>query len=81
MYVPIGSDFSVRSSSIVGIFDLDNTTTSVKTRAFLSEAEQRGEVIDISNDIPKSYVITEEFGLRRIYLTQFYANALEKRIR
>lgn len=81
MYVPIGSDFSVRSSSIVGIFDLDNTTTSLKTRAFLAEAEQRGEVIDISNDIPKSYVITEEFGLRKIYLTQFYANALEKRIR
>lgn len=81
MYVPIGSDFSVRSSAIVGIFDLDNTTISAKTRAFLSEAEQRGEVIDVSNDLPKSYVITEEFGMRRIYLTQFYANALEKRIR
>lgn len=81
MYVPIGADFSVRSSTIVGIFDLDNTTISAKTRAFLSEAEQRGEVIDISNDLPKSYVITEEFGLTRIYLTQFYANALEKRIR
>lgn len=81
MYIPIGADFSVRSNSIVGIFDMDNTTTSAKTRAFLSEAEQRGEVIDVSNDLPKSYVITEEFGMRRIYLTQFYASALEKRIR
>lgn len=81
MYVPIGADFSVRSSTIVGIFDMENTTTSARTRRFLAEAEQRGEVIDISNDLPKSYVITEEFGLTRIYLTQFYAAALEKRIR
>lgn len=81
MYVSIGADFSVRSSTIIGIFDMDNTTTSARTRAFLAEAEQRGEVIDISNDLPKSYVITEEFGLRRIYLTQFYAAALEKRLR
>lgn len=80
MYVSIGSDFSVRARSILGIFDLDNTSISRHTRNFLAEAERQGEIIDVSGKLPKSYVITEEFGLRRIYLTQYNAAVLEKRI-
>lgn len=80
MYVSIGSDFSVRARSILGIFDLDNTSISRHTRNFLAEAERQGEIIDVSGKLPKSYIITEEFGLRRIYLTQYNAAVLEKRI-
>ena len=80
MYVSIGSDFAVRDRTIIGIFDLDNTSTSKHTRKFLAEAEQRGEVIDVSGNLPKSYVLTEEFGFRRVYLTQYNASALEKRL-
>ncbi|MBE6985095.1 MAG: DUF370 domain-containing protein [Ruminococcaceae bacterium] len=80
MYLPIGADFSVRTSCIIGIFDLDNTSTSKFTRAFLSQAEKMGEVIDVSGTLPKSYIITEEFGMRKIYLTQFNAAILEKRL-
>ena len=35
MYLSIGNDMAVREHSIVGIFDLDNTTTSKRTREFL----------------------------------------------
>ena len=80
MYLPIGADFSVRTSSIIGIFDLDNTSISKHTRAFLAEAEKMGEVIDVSGTLPKSYIITMEFGMKRVYLTQFNAAVLEKRI-
>ncbi|MBQ7870725.1 MAG: DUF370 domain-containing protein [Oscillospiraceae bacterium] len=79
MYISIGSDFSVRARSILGIFDLDNTSVSRHTRNFLAEAERQGEVIDVSGKLPKSYIITEEFGMRRIYLTQYNAAVLEKR--
>ena len=78
MYVGIGGDMAVRDRSIIGIFDLDNTTTSRHTRRFLSEAEQHGVVIDVSGELPKSFVLTEEFGMERVYLTQFNAAALEK---
>ena len=81
MYLPIGADFSVRTSCIIGIFDMDNTSISKHTRAFLAQAEKMGEIIDISNDLPKSYVITEEFGMRKIYLTQFNAAVLERRLK
>ena len=35
MYLSIGDDLAVRSASVIGIFDLDNTTTSKRTREFL----------------------------------------------
>ncbi len=80
MYLPIGADFSVRTRCIIGIFDLDNTSTSKFTRTFLSQAEKMGEVIDVSGTLPKSYIVTEEYGMRKIYLTQFNAASLEKRL-
>ena len=73
MYISIGADFSVRDRAVIGIFDLDNTSVSKHTRAFLAEAEAQGEVVDVSGKLPKSYVLTEEFGLRRVYLTQYNA--------
>ena len=79
MYVSIGSDFSLRDRSIIGIFDLDNTSWSKHTRRFLSEAEQEGQVVSVSNDLPKSFVLMEEFGMNRVFLTQFNTAALEKR--
>ena len=79
MYISIGADFSVRDCAVIGVFDLDNTSVSKHTRAFLSEAETQGEVVDVSGKLPKSYILTEEFGLRRVYLTQYNAQILEKR--
>ena len=60
-------------------FDLDNTTTSRHTRRFLSEAEQHGVVIDVSGELPKSFVLTQELGMERVYLTQFNTAAIDRR--
>ena len=79
MYIPIGSQMAVRDSSIVGIFDLDNTTCSRHTRNFLNHAEQEGQVIAVTDDLPKSFVLTREFTMDRIYLTQFNATTMERR--
>ena len=80
MYLSIGNDMSVRSGAVVGIFDLDNTTTSKRTRLFLEKAEQEGRVVPC-DDLPKSYVVTVEYGLERIYLTALSAKTLEKRMK
>lgn len=79
MYVGIGGDMAVRDRSIIGIFDLDNTTTSRHTRRLLSEAEQHGVVIDVSGELPKSFVLTQELGMERVYLTQFNTAAIDRR--
>ena len=79
MYIPIGNDMAVRDRSIVGIFDLDNCSWSHRTREFLARAEQNGEVIPVAEDLPKSFVLSSEYGLNRVYLVQPNTATLEKR--
>ena len=81
MYINIGSDMAVRDQTIIGIFDLDNTTCSKHTRKFLSEAEKNGEVVTVTEDIPNSFLLTSEYGMNRVYLCQFNAATLEKRMK
>ena len=40
MYLSIGNDMAVREKSIIGIFDMDNTSTSKRTQEFLNRAEK-----------------------------------------
>jgi len=80
MYLSIGTNLAVRESSIVGIFDLDNTSTSFRTREFLEQAEKEGQVVPC-DELPKSFVITSEYGFNRVYLTPLNAATLEKRLK
>ncbi|MBO5954042.1 MAG: DUF370 domain-containing protein [Oscillospiraceae bacterium] len=80
MYLSIGNDMAVRQSSIIGIFDMDNTSTSKRTREFLSKAEKEGEVIPC-DDLPKSFIVTAEYGLSRVQLTSLSTQTLEKRLK
>ena len=80
MYLNIGNDMAVREKSVIGIFDLDNTTTSKRTREFLSAAEQDGQVIPC-DDLPKAFVVTAEYGMDRVYLTSLSSSTLEKRMK
>ena len=66
-------------TSIVGIFDLDNTTGSHITRKFLSEAEKAGSVVAVSDDLPKSFILCSEGGKTDIYLSQITPATLQKR--
>ena len=80
MYLSIGNDMAVRDRSIVGIFDLDNTSTSRRTREFLERAETEGEVVPC-DDLPKSFVLTSEYGFSRVRLTALNSATLEKRMK
>ncbi len=80
MYLSIGNDMAVRESSIIGIFDLDNTSTSRRTREFLEKSEKEGEVVPC-DDLPKAFLLTAEYGLNRVYLTSLSAATLERRMK
>ena len=81
MYIDIGGDMAVRDRSIIGIFDLDGTSLSKKTMEFLKSAENSGGLISVTDDIPKSFLVTEEYGMERVYFTQLSAATLEKRVK
>ncbi len=80
MYLSLGNDMAVRESSIIGIFDMDNTSTSARTRLFLEKAEKMGEVVPC-DDLPKSFVLTTEYGFSRVHLTALSTQTLEKRLK
>ena len=80
MYLSIGNDLAVRESAVIGIFDMDNTSTSKRTREFLNKAEEEGQVIPC-DDLPKSYIVTVEYGMTRIYESTLSAHTLEKRLK
>ena len=81
MYLPIGNDMSVRDGTIIGIFDLDNCSTSRLTLAFLRSAEEEGMVIPVSSELPKSLVLCCPRGSwQRLYLSPLTSATLQKRI-
>ena len=80
MYLNIGNDMAVRDRSVIGIFDMDNTSTSKRTREFLSKSEKEGNVVPC-DDLPKAFVLTAEYGMERIYLTSLNTATLEKRLK
>lgn len=80
MYLFLGQETVVPMWEIVGIFDMDNTTISKSTRAFLAEAEQRGEVVTVSDELPKSFIVchSKKNG-RTVYISQISCATLLKR--
>ena len=80
MYLSIGNDMAVRDSSVIGIFDMDNTSTSKRTREFLAKAQKDGLIVPC-DDLPKAFVVTAEYGLTRVYETTLSSATLEKRLR
>ena len=78
-YLHLGKGTVVNTAGIVGIFDLDITSQSHLTRRFLREAEQRGEVVNAAEDIPKTFVVCRDGENTRVYLSQMAAATLLKR--
>ncbi|MCL2201702.1 MAG: DUF370 domain-containing protein [Oscillospiraceae bacterium] len=82
MYLHLGQNVVVPEVSVLGIFDLDNTTSSQITRKFLGDAEKSGTIISVSDELPRSFVVCceEKSSDMKIYLSQLSSQTLLKRI-
>ena len=54
MYLHLGNGVSVPGADIIGIFDLDNASTSPRTREFLRSAEEEGMVVPAGEGLANS---------------------------
>ena len=79
MFLHIGNDVVVRKADIIAVFDMDNTTISKQSRDFLQKAQKNGNVIDICDDLPKSYVVTNCDGENRVYISSVSSQTIYKR--
>ncbi len=80
MYLHLGQNTVVRTASVVGIFDIENTSTSRLTRSYLSQAEKAGQVVNVSTELPKSFVVCREGKRTVVYISQISPATLKKRM-
>ena len=79
MYLHLGSDTVVNTKNVIAILDLESTSQSQNTRDFLKIVEEEGFVRNVSDEIPKTFVLCEIDGQSVIYITNFSSKALAGR--
>ena len=80
MYLHIGQNEILPDRRVIGIFDLDKCSYGKRTREYLAAAEKEGVVLDVSGEIPKSFVVCDHPYHRQIvYLSQLNSTTLQKR--
>lgn len=79
MFLHLGQYTVVRTDEIVGIFNIDNTTVSKHTRKYLAEAEKQKKVVNVSTELPKSFVVCNKNGNEKVYISQLSPTTLIKR--
>ena len=75
-WLDAGGDIVLHCPSVIGIFDIDNTTVSAKTREFLSKRESEAEIENLAPDIPVSFIVTDG----KTYLSQYSPRAVKNRV-
>lgn len=81
MYLHLGEETTVRTADIVGVFDIENTSVSRYTKDFLAASQKRGEVVNVSYEMPKSFTVCESDRENKVYISQISAKTLMKRSR
>ena len=81
MILHIGQETVLKDEDIIGIFDLDSTTVSKKTRNFLAKKQKEGKIVSVSDDLPKSFLLAGKKNTREeiVYLSQLSTATLLKR--
>lgn len=79
MYLHLGQDTVVTTESIIAMFDIDACTVSKKTRDFLAAAQKNGEVVNVSYELPRSFVVCRRNGKNTVYISQLSTKTLSRR--
>lgn len=79
MYLHLGEETVVRDKSIIGIFDLDITSQSKITQKFLASEEKKKNVVNVSEELPRSFIVCSEKGKNSTYISQISSQTLTRR--
>ena len=80
MYLHLGKETVVNTADIVAIMDLESSSMSANTREFLKTIENEGFVRNVSEEIPKTFVVCEINGQSVVYVTNISSKALAGRV-
>jgi len=77
MYIHAGNNKIIRTKTIIGIFDMDTATMAQTTRDYLRTADREKRVVNIKEDLPKSFLVTDD---GKVYISQLSTTALTGRV-
>ena len=60
MFMHIGNDVNVKTSRIIGVFDIDTASYGKGTKLFLEKMQKSGRVLTISPDLPRSVILADD---------------------
>jgi hypothetical protein len=79
MFIHLGGDVVISLRDVISIMDIESSNLSSTTKEFLSIAEDEGFIKKISEDQPKSFILTEKDHKTIIYLSPISSVTLFKR--
>jgi len=79
MYIHLGERISIHDSTVIGVFDIENTTIGQDTRKYLNRLEKEGKAVNVSTEMPKSFVVCMEDGEEVVYISSISVATLKKR--
>lgn len=81
MFLHLGNDHMVDINNIVGIFDIENASTSKYTKEYLANIGKAKRVITCSYELPKSFVVTLDGDFTElVYISALSPDTLKKRL-
>ena len=80
MFLHLGNDVLINTKNLIGIFDIEKSSISKHTKDFLSNAEKMNRIVNVSYELPKSFIVCldEDFN-ETVYISQISTATLKKR--
>ena len=75
MFIHIGAGSLIRGRDVIGFFDMDGKWDSDVTKDFLKRCERDGRTVSAGDDLPRSFVLTDD----RLVFTHISTSALKSR--
>lgn len=78
-YLQLEKGESIDKKSIIGVFDLDTTGMAQGTKELFRRKEEEKGVVSLSNDLPKSFVLSDGEYTDTIYISGLSTESVKKR--
>ncbi len=79
-YLQLEKGESIAKNEIIGIFDIDLASMAQGTKEIFRRMEEEKGVISLSNDLPKSFLVTDNEYTDRIYVSGLSTESIRKRL-
>ena len=80
-YLQLEKGESIDKKEIIGIFDLEKAGVSSATNGLFRRKEEEHSVVNLSNDLPKSFILCDGEYSDTIYISGISTESIKKRIK